>query len=214
MNLTFGDLKTRLMDRLGIREGDTRTVRVLESELNGAHDMVCCEGEYDWLEAGPTTVSVDGTSTTIAVPSTWRNVVHVELVSTGQPLWYRGQPIRAAQTSRSLYYRGRGTPQYWTSWGNSILTDPLPSAADSLRLFGILSTVTMVSDSDEPLVPADFRQIIVEEALANTASRLSVDVRVQARARDNAKRLWRAMRQFSGMAHPRFQYIQRIVGQT
>lgn len=213
MDLTFGDMIERCVDRLGVRESETRSIRVIKSELNAAHDMVCAGGDYDWLEAGPTTVSVDGTTTAVSVPTGWRNVVHVELVSTGKPLPYRDLPIRSAQMLESVYYRSRGTPDYWNAWGRSILTDPLPGHSDSLRLYGILQTVEMVDNGDEPLVPGPFRQLIVEEALANLSSRLTMDVRIQARARDNAERLTRNLKSRGAIAHPRIRYIPNLRGQ-
>lgn len=221
---TLGDMVQQLLDQTGETDADARSVRVAKASLNAAHYKICAIQDWDWLEAictlaiTATTMAItlpNGstvTDTSDAVPAYCRNLLHVELVGTGTPLEHRGRVLDSI-INGEISYAGRGVPSHWGTFGRALYLMPLPSNADSINLYYVAGPTALVADNAVPLLPLDFRQLLVEEAIANITSRAEIDPNAQARARDNAKMMLMSLRRSSDVAHPAFRTQASVNGQ-
>lgn len=58
------------------------------------------------------------------------------------------------------------TPQYWLTWGSSVVIDPIPAATHNLNLYvSDYPLAEMSNDTDEPSIPADCHELITQFAI-------------------------------------------------
>lgn len=70
-----------------------------------------------------------------------------------------------------LYLTGQGAPVYFTLEPNIIHWRPTPDATYSYTLYYWLNPVTLTNDSDEPLIPARLRDVLVWGAMMKLSER-------------------------------------------
>jgi len=57
-------------------------------------------------------------------------------------------------------------PQYWFPWAKKIGIEPLPDAAYDLNVYvASLPTIEMSADTDEPQIPDEFQELIIQYAI-------------------------------------------------
>ena len=213
--LTRGEIRQMIVDRYPIEEAnEPRTVRVINALIDDSDEALC--GRHDWgwlydivrLPITATTTGIlwpDGTTVLDsygAVAPYVRNLLHVELVSTGKGLSHEDIVVDSFM-NLSLNYRSRGTPGTWGAWGRYLYLSPFPASADSIDLLICKGHAPLINDAQEPLVPQDFRGYHVWDVLAKMWAVDGQDYRKQRSAEKEAENRLGAIFQFSPKAKPR-----------
>ena len=201
MGLNFGQMQQQVVDRINPQyAGDANFLRRVKAFLNASNRSISVMRFWPWL-VGPGSASLTATTTTVSLAATVRNVFHVWLDSDGTVLTH--SPFQREQINQgSLAQLGRSRPEQWCQLGSTLVVIPYPAGADTLRFLYYAHVVDMVADADEPLMPDNHRQILVEDACAKLMAGESFDAGMAKMAWATRNELLRALMHTSVLASP------------
>ena len=217
--LTRGDIRQQIVDRCPVEDGnEPRTIRVINALIDDSDEALCGMFDWAWLY-DIVRVPIDGTTTRLdwpdgltvldssgAIAPYVRNLLHVELTSLGKPLCHNDLIVDSFMHD-SLESRARGIPGTWGSWGRYLYLSPMPAGVDTIDLYVCKGHVPIASDTQEPLVPQDFRGFHVWDVLAKLWGSDGQDYRKQRMAETEAQKRLAGIWQFSPKAKPRLKSI-------
>ena len=201
MGLNFGQMQQQIIDRINPQyAGDANFLRRVKAFINASNRSVCVMRFFPWLVA-PGSADVTATTTTIALDAVVRNVFQVWLDSDGSVLRY--SPFQREQINQgSLAQLGRSRPEQWCQLGATLVVMPYPAGADTVRFLYYANAVDMVADADEPLMPDNHRQFLVEDTCAKLMASESFDEGLAKMAWATRNELLRALMHTSVLASP------------
>jgi hypothetical protein len=144
--------------RCGISDGDAFFADSdVDDMVNEALQVISSEADWPWLQAATTFSTVSGTQG-YTPPSDW-SVTRVLSIDGYKPLEWRSLPeIRGVETTFT------SRPTAFTTNAETILLAPVPDGAYTVRHDYSVSESDLVSDTDEPLLPAQFHFAVVAKA--------------------------------------------------
>lgn len=154
--MTLATLRTSVRNRLGVPSTDSvYTDTALTSLINDALNYISTEADWYWLEKSETLSLVNGTSA-YSVASDCTRTINVE-DPTGIPL--QRKPIDelvAISTATAAVVR------FFSPFGTKLEFRPVPNTSISVNHRYIGGETALSSDSDTPLIPAQFQPALVE----------------------------------------------------
>lgn len=168
---TFLELQNEVLSRDYGASGDRTNVKAwINSALREVHGAF----RWTWSETTSALASVAGTET-IALPSTllWLGRIRPADAAAPELEWLEPSTIQPHSPLARFNPTAtdRGVPRFVTRWGNSLYLDPTPNAVFNWTLYFWRNAVTLSADADEPLIPADDREVLTYGALSRAAER-------------------------------------------
>ena len=159
MGLTFGGLRSRVGDLAGF----DLSVSQRDELLNEGHREIAIRSEWyrDELELGPATAGVS----TYNVPANVARILELQVAGYDYHSSDRGEVGRLTRGETSLLSGVRGL--WWDKWNagqRQIGLYPTPAGAETLDALVILRPEELTDADDEPVVPAEYRNAIVDYA--------------------------------------------------
>jgi hypothetical protein len=134
--------------------------------LNSSYRRVCAYRRWPWLESQTASIAtVNGTSAYNL--STIADFLFLDAVRSEQGTNYYELEYKDPQTFRTLQhnYRDRSTPEYWTREGEQIKIWPTPDGIYTLTIDYIKRPTDLANDTDVPLIPVNYRDILIWGAI-------------------------------------------------
>lgn len=156
--MTLATLRTSVRQRLGVPNDDALyTDAVLAGLINDAIQYVTSEADWYWLEKSETLSLVNGTSA-YSVAADCTRTINVE-DPTGVPLARKPiDELTAMSTATGAVVR------FFSPYGLKLEFRPVPNTSISVNHRYIGGEATLSSDSDTPLIPAQWQFLVVEYA--------------------------------------------------
>lgn len=157
--MNFAQLRNAVRTRIGVPTSDAfYTDEVLSDLVNEALQVVSSENDWPWLETSTTFALVGGTAT-YDPPADW--VRTRSLCIDG----YDAMEWRSLIELREWPSTITDVPRYFNVNAEQITLRPVPASADTVTHDYYKNDQTLVTDSDVPLMPAQFRYAIVAYAV-------------------------------------------------
>lgn len=156
--MTLATLRTSVRTRLGVPSTDSvYTDTVLTAHINDALQHVSTEADWYWLEKSETLSLTSGTAAyTVATDCT--RTINVE-DPTGVPLQRKPvDELVAMTTAQSAVVR------FFSPYGLKLEFRPVPNTSISVIHRYIGGETALSADGDNPLIPTQFQQMVVEYA--------------------------------------------------
>lgn len=165
--MNLGLLRTAVYDQTGLDANDGLvTPAVVTSRLNRAIHAYEAEGTFPWLQQSEIITTVAGTDTYTPGATAPAGVT-----------WLRTSEIRDAnQDSNVLNWQSptelddkwnltmQGFPKDFTIYQDRIILRPIPDAAYTLLHRFEQTEIDLVADSDTPILPAMYHEVLIEYA--------------------------------------------------
>lgn len=173
--MNLAQLRTQLQD-LGY---GTDTVTQQNDFLNAAYREIHSQMRWPFLE----TVAMNADTTVAGTPNytpsitNWRNFDALRIAQPNIQNFTAIEYKSAQDLFDMLWVEGissqveTATPRYWTMYGNQIWFFPCPDDAYSISYFYITEPADMASDSDIPVLPVPYHDVIVSGAICRMAFR-------------------------------------------
>lgn len=126
--------------------------------------------ELEFTDTGSATVA---STATVAIPTNAREIISVRDTTNEHKLlkrdidWYEGMDQADAE----------GVPEVWLRYGSNLVFWPTPDAAYNLQIRYMKLPDEMSSDSDEPVYPVDWHEVIVLLAASRAGYWLGLDTK-------------------------------------
>ena len=138
--------------------------------INQAYRDVAGRYRWKWQE-DLTDIATVASTRTVAFP-TVQEIYRLQPQAAGvqEPVylhpheWAEDSPWRTYTTSE-------GQPRYYTYYEGTLVFDPIPDAVSTYQAWRRVRTTVLTGDSDEPLIPPDYRDVLAFGALAQAATR-------------------------------------------
>jgi hypothetical protein len=157
--VTLATLRTNVRTRLGVPSDDALyTDAALTSLINSALQFMSAEDDWFWLEKAETLALADGTSSYNVASDCLRTINVAD--PTGVPLQLRGiDELEAMSTATGAVVR------YFSPFALQLHFRPVPNASISVSHRYIGTEAALSADGDDPLMPAQFEEALVEYAV-------------------------------------------------
>lgn len=170
-DLTFKNIQDRVLT-FGYGEVDRANVKIW---INMAYDDIISRTRWSWLEATETvtTVANQQTLTLSGItdpPQTWGRL-YPTTTNLQEPTYLDPMRMNDGLTRRPFDTSWKGVPQYYTFFGDTITFYPIPDAAYVYTLFYWKGTPELSADGDLPLIPKQWRHVLVYGALRYAAEK-------------------------------------------
>lgn len=170
MGLSLSDVRAGVVRNLGGTMTDEYDVNlsnvVLTSIINECLHVIATERDWPWLEATESIPTVAGTQAYTPASDWYRTK---ELFLVGE---WDLTALSAGELDARWPTPERGVPTLYAVRDGKILIAPIPDSVYTLRHTYYRSEPDLVDDSDEPLLPNQFRGRLIDMATAEAASRL------------------------------------------
>lgn len=183
--MNLGQLRAALQ----LRGYETDTAAAQTEVLNATYRRVCGEHHWEWLEAGAVSpavavgaVFVTFSTTDLIQPIAVRltfpfnapyteqyNLIYIEPNDFRNRTAEDGENTVSAIRGRPLYWTHQGTPN--TTGGMSVQFWPAADKAYGFNVDYIKDPPDLVSDTDTPIFPPTYHDILIYGALAEMAAR-------------------------------------------
>jgi hypothetical protein len=188
-SLTFVQLQDRVLN-YGYGEVDRTRVK---SWINQAYDDVISRRRWSWLEATETVTTVANQQTLtlsgITDPPLYWGRLRPNAVGVREPVYLDPMRYTDGVTRRATGATDKGQPSVYTFFGDTITFWPIPDAAYGYTLYYWKGTTELVNDADVPLVPAQWRHVLVMGALRYAAERDRNDASLMRRTAEYEKNI-------------------------
>lgn len=157
--MTLATLRTSVRSRLGVPSDDSLyTDAVLTSHINDALQVVTSEADWYWLEKSETLSLTNGTAA-YNVAADCTRTINVE-DPTGVPLMRKPIDELVAMSTASA-----AVVRFFSPYGLKLEFRPVPNTSISVNHRYIGGETALSADGDNPLIPAQFQNMLVEYAV-------------------------------------------------
>jgi hypothetical protein len=169
-NLTFKNLQDRV---LSFGYGETARTNVKEW-INMAYSDVMSRRRWSWSQDTQTVVTVAGTPTvtlaSLTDPPLFWGRLYPTTSNLREPTYLDPMRYNDGLTRQSPSLT-RGIPEYYTIFDQTVTFYPTPNGVYTFTLYYWKGAAEMVNDADQPLIPAQWRNVLVYGALRFAAER-------------------------------------------
>lgn len=211
--MTAAEMVDQTMTRLGVTDEDSRLRAMYLAQLNAEYRTIFCMQPWRWREA-LATIALTASSEWLALPADFGIMKYVKLASNGTPLPVADMDAKAMNRG-DVRYRARSTPESYYIVAGQMITDPLPAGADTLDIVYFkgwtesgAGYTKLIADTDEPIFPNEFHQILPERAIAKLAAVNGLSDVMAGMARSDAKEIYHAMLKAETRSMPTTQNAQ------
>jgi len=162
--MNFLEMQQDVLARLDEKE-NTELQASVKTWLNQAYQDVCNRYNWPFLEAQFTLSTVDGTESYGLTGTNVKKIYDVIYTDSGGDK-HRLQPM-TLDVFKKLYtgetQTSSGTPDYYYIWNDNIYLYPIPdySGTDNLLINYYTYPNYMTNDTDEPLIPLPYHEVLV-----------------------------------------------------
>lgn len=168
--MNLGQLKQQLQD-LGY--GSDTAAQQLDF-INATYREIHSRERWPFLEAIDQTQStVAGTPAYTPPMANWRNIDAIRLDQPAAQNYFSMDYMdpQSFFDAQHLDQNFTGMPEVWTMYASQVWFYPIPDAAYRVSYYYIAEPADLASDSDVPLIPVAFHDVLVAGALVRSAQR-------------------------------------------
>lgn len=188
-DMTFVDIQDRVL-AFGYGEVDRANVK---RWINQAYDDIISRRRWSWLQDTQSVSTVANQQTLVVSgltdpPNFWGRL-YPTTTNLMEPEFLDPMKFNDGLTRRPYDTGWRGVPQYYTIFDDTITFYPTPDAVYTYTLYYWRGTPELVGDSDVPLIPRQWRHVLVYGALRYAAERDRNDASVIRRTAEYEKNI-------------------------
>lgn len=169
-DLTFLELQDRVLS-FGYGEVDRARVKMW---INMAYSDIMSRRRWRWAQATQSVVTVAGTATValsaLSDPPQFFGRLAPVTASAREPVYLDAMQFND-NVSRRPPITSRGLPDTYTIFGDTITFYPTPDAAYTYTLHYWKGATDLSADGDKPIIPRQWRTVLVYGALRYAAER-------------------------------------------
>lgn len=140
-----------------------------------AYDDIMSRRRWSWAEATESVTTVAGTQTLtlsgLSDPPQFWGRLYPTTLNLQEPVYLDPMRRNDGFTRRPFDTSWRGVPQYYTFYGDTITFYPIPDGAYVYTLYYWKGAAEMSGDTEKPIIPRQWRHVLVYGALRYAAER-------------------------------------------